>query len=224
MLVPFRTTTASGRLIRSVTDEDGFTLIELLVASALSIVVLTAILSMLISSQNVQARDNEWAQMIQEARTSLATMTHELRQAYRIKIEETNHSKITFNTTIANAEWAVEYNCAVPDPGTEYNECTRKAAELTTGESTGEVSKALEEAKAEPVIRNVLNGTKADEPNNKPDPIFQEFSPNEIAPDLVTIRLVVPAGGTLKLAGAEVFKHKIVLYEGAYIRDMALGA
>lgn len=213
---------ASSAMRRHLSADGGFTLIEMLVASTLGLIVLGAVLSALIASQNAQSRDAEWAATLSEERANLSTMTHELRQAYRIRIEGTNYSKITFDTTIGGAEWLVEYNCKEPQSGTEYNECVRRAAQFKEGaEPSGE---ELASATGVPVIRYVLNGTKADEPESKEDPIFQEFSPNEIAPDLVTIRLVVPASGTLKLTNAEVYKHHVVLYEGAYIRDMGVEA
>lgn len=202
--------------------QNGFTLIEVLLSASLSIVVLGAVLAALVMSQNTQSRESEWAATISEARTNLSTMTHELRQAYRIQIEATNHAKITFDTTIGTTEWAIEYNCKESQPSTEYKECVRRAVQFKEGKAP--TAAELSSATAVPVVRDVLNGTKADEPESKEDPIFQEFSPNEIAPDLVTIRLVVPASGTLKLASADVYKHHVVLYEGAYIRDMATEA
>lgn len=202
----------------SIASQAGFTLIEMLVSAILSIVVLTAVLSALEASQNAQSRDQEWALVIQEARTGLATMTHEIRQAYKIKPEETTHTKITFYATIASKSWEIQYNCAEPQAGTEYHECVRRAAQFAVQGEPGkeeEVPPTSLPATGVPVIKDVINGTEK--------PILQELLPNAITPDLVTIQLLVPAAGTLKLAGASAHRHNVTLSDAAYIRDMALG-
>ncbi len=190
----------------------GFTLIELLVAAALSIVVLGVVTSVLISTQNVQARDTEWAQVIQEARTGLAAMTHDIRQAYSIK--GTSENSIDFYAAIGGKSFEIDYDCTVPQEGTSFYECVRREAEFEGGKPPATLP-----AKGVPIIRDVLNGTAAETHQ-----IFKEYSPNSIAPDYVSIRLAVPAGGTLKLAAASAYKHEVILSDGVYIRDMALGA
>jgi type II secretory pathway pseudopilin PulG len=197
---------------RGAADEGGFTLIELLVAAALSIVVLGIVTSVLITTQNVQARDNEWAHVIQEARTGLAAMTHDIRQAY--SINGTSENSIDFYAAIGGKSFEIDYDCTVPEEGTSLYECVRKEAEFEGGKPPASLP-----AKGVPIIRDVLNGTPAETHQ-----IFKEYSPNSIAPDYVSIRLAVPAGGTLKLAGTGAYKHEVILSDGVYIRDMALGA
>lgn len=210
MHVAFRTIFRPvGRRLR---EQRGFTLVETLVASTLSLVVVGSAMSALDIAQHTQSRDTEWALVIQEGRTGLARMMREIRQAYSIR--STSETSLDFYATFNGVDYEIEYACNVKEPDhPSYYECVRVSAEVgktlpTPSSSTGQA-----------IIKYVLNGTEADEK----DPIFKEFSPNEIAPDLVTIKLVLPSAGTLKLAGAKTLQHQVILTNNAYIRDMNLG-
>jgi len=217
MLVAFRTIFPWVRPRRvSAASQSGFTLIEVLVSAALSIIVLGGVLSVLEASQNAQSRDQEWALVIQEGRAGLERMVREMRQAYSIRND--SHSSIDFYATIGGTSWEISYDCEESQPGSEFRECVRRAATFIAGKAPSK--EELTTASAVPIIKDVLNGTKADEN----DRVFEEFSPNAIAPDLVTVKLVLPASGTLKLADASTYTHKVILENGAYIRDMALEA
>lgn len=204
----FRTVPARVGALRA---QGGFTLIETIMAAALSTIVVGSAMSALELSQRTQSRDTEWAEVIQEGRTGLARMVREIRQAYSIRA--TSESSLDFYATFGGTDYEIEYACDVKEPDhPSYYECVRVQAEVgktlpTPSASTGAA-----------IIRYVLNGTEADEK----DPIFKEFSPNAIAPDLVTIKLVLPAAGTLKLAGAKTLTHQVILTNNAYIRDMNL--
>lgn len=187
----------------------GFTLIEVLVAAALSLIVFSATLAALGVSQNMQSRDSEWALVIQEGRAGLARMVREIRQAYSIR--SATESSLDFYATIGGKDLEIYYGCDVTQPGTGYYECVRLQTEA------GSPLPAL--STGAPIIRDVLNGTAADEK----DPIFREYSPNAIAPDLVTVKLALPASGTLNLGSAKGYSHQIVLTDNAYIRNMNLG-
>lgn len=192
-------------------SQSGFTLIETIMAAALSTIVVGSAMSALEVSQRTQSRDTEWAQVIQEGRTGLARMVREIRQAYSIR--RTSETSIDFYATFGGVDYEIEYACNVKEPDHEsYYECVRVSANVgqtlpTPSASTGQA-----------IIKYVLNGTTAD----ASDPIFKEFSPNAIAPDLVTIKLVLPSAGTLKLAGAKTLTHQVILTNNAYIRDMNL--
>ena len=202
MFVIFRTKLLCRRALRC---ERGYTLIEALIVSVLTVVVVSATLSVLESGQRTQARDSEYALAIQEGRVGMARMTHEIRQAYSIL--GTTSSSIHFNATIGGVDEQIEYNCNEPQTGTSYLECVRKEAAVGAAlPSTGS-----------PIIKNVLNGTSAEK-----ESIFVEYSPNAIAPDLVTVRVVLPASGTLK--AGEGLTHHLVLTTTAYIHDMNIGA
>ena len=187
------------------TSEGGFTLIELLIASALAIVVFGAILAMLESSQQVQARDTEWALTMQEDRAGLARIAREIRQASEVKTHE--GGTIEFLATIGAKEWKIKYECGVEQPGTTYHECVRKAVEGKAGTlpSTGV-----------PIVRDVLN----------PNEVFKYFKgaaetaePEKM--NVVTLRIELPAKGTLKQADSS-YGHTVVLENAAFIRNLYL--
>ncbi len=113
--------------------EGGFSLIELLVVMAVSTVVLGAMLTLLYTSQQVQAGDAEWAQVMQKGRVGLGRMAHEIRQASEVKKAE----KGTIEFLAEGQSQAITYNC------TEKNECQR-----------------TQSGKSQIIIEHVLNGTK----------------------------------------------------------------
>ncbi|MFI4993510.1 MAG: PilW family protein [Solirubrobacterales bacterium] len=184
-------------------QEDGFTLVELLVASALAIVVFGAVLAMLESSQQVEARDTEWAQTMQEDRTGLARMVRDIRQAS--KVEEAKASAILFLATIGGKSWKIKYECNVSQSGTEYTQCERLAAEEgKTLPGTGPV-----------IVKDVVNGTAVFS-------YFKGTETNTAAPNVVTLKIELPAKGTLKQAGSSGYGHKVVLEDDAFMRNLEL--
>ncbi len=191
-------------------SQAGFTLIELLIAASLSTLVMGLVFNVVETAQRAQLRDSEWALVIQEGRVGLTRMAREIRQAYSIRSATEN--SIDFYATIGGKNLEIYYNCNVSQTGTSYYECVRLQAEV--GQSLPALSTAT------PIVKDVLNGTSADEK----DAVFKEYSPDAIAPDLVTVKLVLPSSGTLKLAAAKGFAHQIVLTDNAYIRNMNLGA
>lgn len=185
-------------------SEGGFTLFELLIASALAVVMFGAILAMLESSQQVQARDTEWALTMQEDRAGLARMVRDIRQA--TKVEEAQPGAIFFLATIGGKGWKIKYECNVSQSGTEYTQCVRLAAEE---------GKALP-ATGPAIVKDVVNGTA----------VFTYFikgtEANTIAPTAVTLKIELPAKGTLKQAGNSGYSHKVVLENAAFMRNLEL--
>lgn len=222
MLVAFRIIFPGGARPRRVSaaSQSGFTLIEVIVAAALSVIVFAGVLSALESSQTAQSRDQEWALVIQEGRTGLGRMAREMRQAYSVRSD--SHSAIAFYATIGGKSYEISYNCGEREAGTEFNSCVRRAAEFVSGKAPASLP-----SKGETIVRYVTNQTSVCETElaegKSKECVFQEYTPNAITPDLVTMRVRLPASGTLKLADAKTYSHHIVLENGAYMRDMALG-
>jgi prepilin-type N-terminal cleavage/methylation domain-containing protein len=200
MIVTFRTT-----LGRRLSSQAGFTLVELIIAAALSLVVFGGVLAALETSQRVQNRDTEWALNVQEGRTGLSRMLGEIRQAYSLK--GTTANSIDFYATLHGEKKEVYYECDVAQTGTSFHECVRLAVEA--GSSLPALSSGV------PVVKNLLN----------PSSVFS-YSDTSVptASDVVTATVELPASGTLKLAGASVYSHHIVLKNDAYIRNLNLGA
>ena len=65
--------------------EGGFTLVELLVASAMGVVVMGAVASLVISAVRDQPKISKQAQNISTARYVLERLTHELRNGVAVK-------------------------------------------------------------------------------------------------------------------------------------------
>ena len=190
---------AVGATLRARLLEDvGFSLVELLVASVAGIVVMTATFAILESSQQVQARDAEWALGLQEDRAGLARMVRDIRQAS--KIEDGKASSITLSATLGGKAWQIKYECGVSQPGTTYTECVRLAAEEPSPLPSG----------GPVVAKNVLNGSE----------VFSYLP--AAAPTLVTVKIKLPAKGALKQAGSTGYKHEIVLEDGAFMRNRYL--
>src|SRR4029077_20761402 len=83
---------------RAATSEGGFTLVETMVACAAAIVVLGATVTLLNSGQRLQARDSEWALIMQKDRAGLSRIVRDIRQATKVK--EANTGSIEFVATI----------------------------------------------------------------------------------------------------------------------------
>jgi len=192
-------------LLRSRLCEDaGFTLTELLIAAVAAVTVLSAAFALLESSQQVQARDSEWAVTLQEDRAGLARMVRDIRQATEIVEPSTGaaSSYITFLATIGGAEWKIKYECSVSQPGTTYTECVRFAAE---------VGKSFP-AKGARTAADVTNGSS----------VFTYSPTTRTEARLVTGRIELPAKGTLTQAGSTGYSHKVVLEDAAFMRNLYL--
>jgi type II secretory pathway component PulJ len=190
----------AGNLPRkSLRDDSGFTLIELLVASVAAVAVLSATFAFLLSSQQVQARDSEWALTLQEDRAGLARMMRDMRQA--TKIEEAKPGAIFFLATIGGKAWKIKYECGVSQAGTSFTQCVRLAAE---GEKALPGSGPL-------VVKDVVNGTE----------VFSYLPSSEVSKvRAATVKIELPANGTLKQAGSSGYGRKVVLEDDAFMRNL----
>jgi type II secretory pathway pseudopilin PulG len=184
---------------RSLRTDCGFTLVETLVGCVVAVIVLSATFAVLESSQQVQARDSEWALTLQEDRAGVARIMRDIRQA--TKVEEAKAGEVKFLATLGGKEWEVKYECTVTQSGTAYTECVRLAAEKGKGlPATGPR-----------VAKDVINGTA----------VFT-YSPNTAEPKMVTAKIELPAKGTLKQAGSSGLTHKVVLEDAAFMRNLYL--
>lgn len=156
--------------------EDGLTLIELLVASMMSIVLLGAIGSMVISSMRSQPELSKRAQNISTARWVLERMTRELRNG--VAVDEATPTTVslrtfvrhstcggsgTLSSTLPAIECQVTYSCATTS-------CSREetAPEVIGGGSPTTIFSGIDDA-------NVFS-----------------YSPNEEEPTFVGITLHLP--------------------------------
>ncbi len=191
--------------------EDGFTLIELVVVMALTTVVLGAMLTLLYNSQQVQAGDAEWAQVMQEGRAGLSRMTRELRQASRIEKAEAN--AVLFHATIGGKPLEIKYECAVAQTAS-LTTCARYAAEEGKGLPSQGVT----------IVRDVVKGTEVFCYAQGAHECVRSPTAAELAKvTAVTLRIALPAAGTLKQADYRADEHKtVVLENAAYMRNCNL--
>jgi prepilin-type N-terminal cleavage/methylation domain-containing protein len=178
----------------------GFTLIELLVVLAIVVIVFSALLVPIVTAQNVQSRDAEYAYAQQNARTGLDAMVHQIRQAYAVL--STTPNAIEFNVSLNGVDYHVYYECDVAQPGTSYQKCVRLQA------PAGAALPALSTGTT--AVTNLTNGTLA-------DPVFA-FTPNGFSPTYVTATLKVPASGGTNGG----LTHSIALSDGVLLRNQAV--
>lgn len=150
--------------------EAGLTLVELLVAAAMSVVLVGAAGSMLISAVKSQPKLSEKSQAITTARYVLERMTREIRNG--LEVYEASGSKVAFKTqlrrttcggealsspTAPSIQCKVIYQCST----TTITECTRTVA-APTPEATGATSTTIVSGLAD---ENVFNyAPDAEEP------------------------------------------------------------
>jgi Tfp pilus assembly protein PilW len=95
---------ARRRLMAPACDrEAGLTLVELLVAAAMSVVIVGAASSMLISAVRDQPKISKRAQNISSARWVLDRMTHEIRNGIAVDPEAASASSVSFETYVRRA-------------------------------------------------------------------------------------------------------------------------
>jgi prepilin-type N-terminal cleavage/methylation domain-containing protein len=230
-----RTTGSGKRAGGRLREEHGFTLIELLVAFAMLAVVLLAVFAALNSFTQDANTDQAYAQEVQDAQTGVERITHDLRAAYSIVTAEPNLIQFyqwaytTVNGTSQQVTLDVEYDCAVPQPGTNYDECTRvqsiypaalpnpsTGAPIVLRLQNGGISTYCNSNSVFHYINGSSNGSSATctEAN---------AAAEAINPVFVEVRALVPAKGYLM--GAETrdsLQHTTVLDGGAMLRNITL--
>ncbi|HEY2056288.1 MAG TPA: hypothetical protein VGH14_20345 [Solirubrobacterales bacterium] len=113
-----------------IADEQGLTLVELLVASVMSLIIVGAAMTMLISAVRDQPKITERADQVGRARTVSEQMLTELRQG--VKLETRERSKVVFVTyvhasscTSAPSSAAKAIKCRVTYSCATSGACTR---------------------------------------------------------------------------------------------------
>jgi Tfp pilus assembly protein PilV len=95
--------TARLRRARSDQGESGLTLIELLVAATMSVIIVGAATSMLISTVRQQPEISGRSQNVSEARYVLERMTREIRNGISVVASESSASTLTFHAYVRHA-------------------------------------------------------------------------------------------------------------------------
>lgn len=133
---PYRTLNWSihhVRLIRdrSVYDDDaGFTLIELLVASALALVLFTAITTLMIDGLHDQTTLENRSSQLQQAELAIQGLVRNLRQATSVTVNTS--SSITYSEPVSTGTETVAFSCS-----TTTGTCTQTVGSVKKTMVTG---------------------------------------------------------------------------------------
>lgn len=188
---------ALRRVLSRAGEEDGLTLVELLVASAMSVVIIGAVGSMLVSSMRAQPKITSQAQDISSSRWVMERMTREIRNGVRVDlVGPSSLSLVTYvrRTTCGGAtasssttpaiKCQVTYQCTTTS-------CTR--IEAPEGQLTG-------------TARTVFSGINSSQvfcyvPSTEPDPLTCGPAVSKEDTTYVGVRLQMPnpSGGSTAL-------------------------
>ena len=114
-------------------EQAGWTLVELLIVIALLAVVLTAILSLLDTSNKLSPQDQERGLAIREAQVGLHRMTVELRSAYALDSTQPYYLSAWVYTRGANKH--VAFDCSGTAANPNYGQCIRTVLNGTAGQN-----------------------------------------------------------------------------------------
>jgi type II secretory pathway pseudopilin PulG len=113
--------------------QDGFTLVEMLIAATMSIIVVGAATTMLISVMHREPAVSGRADQVGNARNAIESMTADFREG--VKVAYASPSQIIVDTTVcgqSGGECSVSYTCAGETTGGTF-ECVReKDGQLST--------------------------------------------------------------------------------------------
>ncbi len=219
-------------------EDDGFTLVELLVTTAMLLVVLAPILTLLVVTGRTQARDQSYANEVSTAQTALARLVHDLRGA--TSFQAVSPGLLQFQVTQAGTTYNVKYDCTASDSlGSPYTRCARtQAVAPAPAPVAGSTAGALD---IQHVWNNPTNTTGGSSyalfcnstGSAQSGGVFFVSNPNTpntdgslaacdetyetlvaALPTYIQIRVQVPASGGQIRGG---LKHYIVLTDGAYL-------
>ncbi len=174
--------------------EAGLTLVELLVAAAMSVIIVGAASSMLISAVRDQPNISKRAQNVSSARWMLGRMTHELRNGIAVDPETASASSVSFETYVRRASCGGEALAEASSPSIPCQvtyTCTTTACsrvEAEPGVETGTATTLFEGIDSSTVFCYVPSG-EADPSSCGP---VGEEAPTYVR---VTLRIPNPDGG-----------------------------
>ena len=179
--------------------EVGLTLVELLVATAMGVILMAAVTSLLISAVRAQPKASQKAADIQTARWVLARMTRELRGG--IAVHEAKASTVSFETYVRHASCGSSAALPATSPAIKCE--VRYSCALTSCTRTETAAGVLTGGTAVTIFSGLSN----------PSSVFTYVPASE--PTFVRVTLTLPSatGG----AGAT------TVSDGASLRNATLG-
>src|SRR3954470_18706914 len=180
-------------------DEAGWTLVELMITAGLLAVVLTAILSLLDTTNKLAPVDQERAHDLRETQVGVYRMTRELRQGH--SLVQTGPYVVEAHVYAGGADHDVVYDCSGASSAPDYGQCIRYEK---TGGSPGPST---------PVVDGLLN-----KPGSGLVPVFT-YTQHGGKTTYGNVRVEVSAKGTKRNG----YSHRIVFQDGFYLRNLDLG-
>jgi type II secretory pathway pseudopilin PulG len=184
--------------LRRKRGEDGFTLVELLVSSAMGVVVMGAVVSLVISTVRDQPKISKEAQTVSSARWMLERLTHELRNG--IAVKEGTASRISFEGYVRHTTCGASTVLAATTPAIKCRitwECS------TTSCSRKETSPATTTGVAVPA--------------------FSGLSSNQIFSYVPSVANATYVKTTLRLSDPTSSGSPLVISSGTSLRNATLG-
>ncbi len=164
------------RLPRRAGEEEGLTLIELLVASAIGVILLGAVGSMVVAAMHGQPEVSGRAQNISSARWVLERLTRELRSG--VVVETASPSEVSFRTYVRHTTCG---SAEAPPSSTPAIECKVTYSCTATVCSRAEADpKSAEAGTATTIFRGIDDSS-----------VFS-YAPNTEEPTYVGITLHIP--------------------------------
>lgn len=193
-------------------EEAGLTLIELLVAAAMSVIVVGAGTSMLISAMRTQPQLSERSQKVSEVRWVQERMTKELRNG--ISVRAATSTTVAFVTRVRTSVCGGSVpldsdtpatNCLVTYDCSSGNACTRAEAPEDAAVGSGTPKTLIEGLETGAVF------------NYSPTPELDEKSPNYQEPTYVGVILRIPnpsGSGSLTVSDGASLRTSVLLSSG----------
>jgi type IV pilus assembly protein PilW len=180
--------------------EEGFTLVELLVASAMGVVVMAAVASLVLSAVRGQPRITKQAENISIARQALGRMTRELRTGISVDAEHAKPNLVSFQGYVRHTSCG---SSAVLASGTPSIKCQITYSCTTTACSRIEAPLGIFTGTSQQLITGLGS-----------DQVFT-YLPEEKNPKYVkiTLRVPNPAGkGALTVSGGTSLRNATLTY------------
>jgi type II secretory pathway pseudopilin PulG len=190
--------------------EGGFTLVELLVASAMSVALLGAISSMVISAMRTQPKISKSAQNVSSGRWVLDRMTRELRNG--IRVDQATVSQLSFLTYVRHSSCGATTLLASTVPSIKCEvtyQCT------TSGCTRTEAADGIYTGTARTLFTGINDASIfCFIPSAEPDPLTcgAAKAPAEVTYVGIRLRLPDPSGsGSLTVSDGASLRNAILL-------------
>lgn len=179
---------AFRRVLSRAGEEDGLTLVEMLVASAMSVVLVGAVMSMLISAMRAQPQVSERAQDVSSARWVMERMTREIRNG--IRVEEASASTFSLVTYLRRSSCGSGTPASSMTPAIKCRvtyQCTTTSCTRSEGPESGPVG----------TPQTLFSGINSSSvfcyvPSTDPDPLTCGTALNKEETTYVGVRLQLP--------------------------------